>query len=1003
MNRKRMAASLMSLWSAGAVVLMIVLVLLAAAAGTALAGTLAPASETVHLQGQIRDTSGAPRQGVVVISTYLGPDIASAVSTVDGHYAFDLPPTDHYVVTVLPYQRATVGDAEVPVGFLDRWERINRTSELTLTLDVTVQPGGTILLDAYDPAGARMFSDDFPGSQYFVVYPSGTLPVSTPLQPRNHQRSLLWGWETVSGTLKNPAVLMLPSAVTTATFTVWGLWTVAEAGTIMLEMDNGGLGFSVAESQVVTVNLAYEIARTEYRKARHKYDQKVGAGYVLSATVADWLGESQAALATAAAHLAAGDGQAAAVSAYMSLTPAIRAKEEIVLEAARQDIQSRREPVTVNVVGPDMQPLDGVQVAYQQTSHDFVLSGNWGGYEVPVGDTPETIQMVGSLDLYAGIAKDIGFEYVNFPPYPGWGVIQREWPDVPYRLEDGVSLQQMAKRGLGATALNTIWMYRSPLDYPAHLNGKDYAYVKAAAVDFISTTVSHYAGKIRAWNLMNEPDSANGLGFTPDQMLDLTGAVLAAGKSADPRAVMFVNLSTPGLGFYGGGPGDVSGVDYSTHDYLHKMLDAGVRPDAIGIQFYYGAYLPPLDLGTVSDLLDLYAAEFDIPFFISEFEYPTHEEYPGIVNISTQWGWHQGHTDQVQADWAVGIYTLAMSKPHIVGANWSMSYDLPAFRAENGRQGDGYLRRDGLSPRPVAYALGDLLRSWTLSGTAQTGVDGSIGFDAFAGEYLVTLTAPTGAVRQETIHVPEGLTNTLTFMVDPQQVLAGNQQAAAAALAGARSALAWAGNLGKTSGVDAARALLSQGQAAFENGQFWSASLLGGQASSALSFRIDGQAGDWDGVSPMYSQSDAEGQAANSQLRHFYATLDNAALIMQFEFDTTRPRREVLFSLDCGADGVSDFAVTASPVERSTLFFREEYTGDPAAIFTHLIPTVDAIFSSTAEVRIPLADLGNPSQVEVILYREDTGGGTMSGLIPSLGVVAAPPWRAYLPLAVRVN
>ena len=64
--------------------------------------------------------------------------------------------------------------------------------------------------------------------------------MTDPLHVSNHQRPLLYGWETVAGVVKNPAVLMLPSDAN-ATFTVWGLWTVPEAGTIMLEMDNGGL------------------------------------------------------------------------------------------------------------------------------------------------------------------------------------------------------------------------------------------------------------------------------------------------------------------------------------------------------------------------------------------------------------------------------------------------------------------------------------------------------------------------------------------------------------------------------------------------------------------------------------------------------------------------------------------------------------------------------------------------------------------------------------------
>ncbi len=968
-------------------------------ASSSLAAALQPsAPDTVHLHGQIRDTDGHPRQGYVVISTYLGPDITQGLSTVDGFYAFDVPPQDHYVVTVLPSQRVSLGAVEVPVGFVDRWERVNRTTETDLTQDITVMPGGTILLDAYDPQGNPLFIDTFPHQAFFITYPLGSPPVTDPLQSENHQRSLLWGWETVSGILKNPAVLMLPSQAVPPT-TVWGLWTVPEAGTIMLDMDNGGLGYSAAAGEAKTINLAYELARTQLRKAQENYSHKTSAGYVFSADISLWLAQAQTALSTAQGQLLSGDGQAAAVSAYQALTPAIRAKEEIALEVARQDIQHRRLPVMIHVVGADQQPLSNIQVDFQETNHDFILNGGWGGDEVPLGDTPATRHYVGDSNLYAGIAKEIGFESLDNPPFPTWGGVQREWPVVPYRFDDDVILHKMASLGFRSTSGNTIWFNGSaPYNIPSYLEGMNYSQVKAAALDFVTTTVSHFAGKIQLYNLINEPNTANDLDFTPAQMLDFTQAVLAAGKAADPQAVMLVNLSAPGLGQIGRAPGDESTEDFSTYHYLHQMLDAGVRPDAVGVQFYNGVYLPAIDLGTASDLLDVYGQNFDLPFYITEMEYPTHEDYPGLVNYSSYWGWHQGHTDQAQADWAVGMYTLAFSKPYLLGANWSMSYDIPGDLIENGRAGDGYLHRDGLTLRPMANALGDLFHSWIISGTAQTGSAGQINFDGFAGEYTLTLTAPNGAVHQETIHIREGQANTFTIVFDPTQALAENRQDALAALGQAQQTLAWASNLGKTSGVAEAKNLFTQAKSSYNAGQYWNASGLSAQACAALAIQVDGVAGDWSGVSPLYSQSEAQGQASNSQLRHFYATLDRSSLVMQFEFNTPAPRRDFLFELDSGADGVLDYAVTASLHSSSTLFYSYAYAGHPDVIFTHLIPSIDVIYGSTVEIRIPLADLGNPDRVEVVLYLEDLGDGSMSGVIPSLGVVTAPPWHIYLPL-----
>lgn len=245
------------------------------------------------------------------------------------------------------------------------------------------------------------------------------------------------------------------------------------------------------------------------------------------------------------------------------------------------------------------------------------------------------------------------------------------------------------------------------------------------------------------------------------------------------------------------------------------------------------------------------------------------------------------------------------------------------------------------------------------------------------------------------------MTNTFVIVFDPSQALDKNRQDALTALGTAQQALSWAARLGKTSGVTEARALYTQAWAAYRAGQYWDSNTWSTRSREALAIQVDGDAGDWTGVSPLYSQSDAQGQANDSQFRHFYATLDGSSLVMQFVFDTPTPQRNFLFELDTGADGVMDFPVTASPQSGATLFFPEEYVGHPELIFTHLIPSIDVIYAGVVEIRIPLADLGNPDLVEVLQYREILDDGGPSGVIPSLGVVTAPPWHIRLPLTLR--
>jgi hypothetical protein len=318
-----------------------------------------------------------------------------------------------------------------------------------------------------------------------------------------------------------------------------------------------------------------------------------------------------------------------------------------------------------------------------------------------------------------------------------------------------------------------------------------------------------------------------------------------------------------------------------------------------------------------------------------------------------------------------------------------LAFDRPADMTEDGRQGDGYLKRDALTPRPMAYALRDLFQSWKTSGTAQTDAGGQVAFNGFAGEYLITLTGSNGAVREEKIHVREGKTNIFNLTFDENETLIDNKQDADVTLKEVRYAFAWADDLGKTKGLEEANSGYTQALLTYNAGQYWNAIQLAEQALNSLTFQIDGESDDWVGVTPRYTQSDEQAQASGNELRHFWSTMDSSYLYLLFEFNTSTPRRQVLFNLDTGADGVCDYHVHTSPMGSYTIFIRQEYASDVAAAVTHIIPTIDVIYNSTIEVRIPLVNLGNPSSVEIVGYLEDQGDGTITTVIPSLGVVNA--------------
>ena len=190
---------------------------------------------------------------------------------------------------------------------------------------------------------------------------------------------------------------------------------------------------------------------------------------------------------------------------------------------------------------------------------------------------------------------------------------------------------------------------------------------------------------------------------------------------------------------------------------LAKMMQAeGIQPDFIGLQMYYGAYGPPIDLGTLSDLFDEWERTFDYKYFIEEFEYPSHEGYREFSNGEIYFPWGQdGYTDDYQAYWGAGVYTLAMSKPDFIGVTWLLGCDQPK-EFDSRRLGDGLFEQDCLTPRPLMGSLKDLFSSWRTSGSALTDASGQVRIDGFSGDYQLTVSDASRTYLQQTVHLGEG-------------------------------------------------------------------------------------------------------------------------------------------------------------------------------------------------------------------------------------------------------
>ncbi|GAI24104.1 unnamed protein product, partial [marine sediment metagenome] len=65
------------------------------------------------------------------------------------------------------------------------------------------------------------------------------------------------------------------------------------------------------------------------------------------------------------------------------------------------------------------------------------------------------------------------------------------------------------------------------------------------------------------------------------------------------------------------------------------------------------------------------------------------------------------------------------------------------------------------------YALKDLIKSWTTTGTAVTNEKGQISFRGFGGTYVVVVSDPeTGLSKEQEITIEEQKDNPITLVLD---------------------------------------------------------------------------------------------------------------------------------------------------------------------------------------------------------------------------------------------
>lgn len=433
-------------------------------------------------------------------------------------------------------------------------------------------------------------------------------------------------------------------------------WETRDYGKLHLRADNGGLGFNAkAEEGSIVLNLNAELARTAVNDLERR-----GFG--------DKSGQLKSALSRA---LAKPTGPERAASCDIVLAEALRFRDTLELERARQEI-----------------------TRYEKPRSDFTF----GVFE----GSPYN-------ERAFQIARDAGFDLATV--LLGWG-----WTDAADRqgIEQTFGIEKLRKQGYQLKAHGVVWLQ----DYgilPPRVRSMNAQQLRDAELAQARALLDNFGGAFSLWEAMNEPNVTNTVGMPREWVLDL---LLNSAQLANAHGNLQALVNSAHEGDYGRRfavytPDNRPANDWN-RTYLSYLKDVFARDgaahlDVIGLQYYPGFHFnktfaglegPATTPSWLVDAIDRYAA-LGRPIHITEFSLPSSYQPDWTSGY-----WREPWTEQTQADYAEMVFTLAYANPRVHSITWWDITDAQSSVITGG------MCEAGGRPKPVLDRLRKLIATW---------------------------------------------------------------------------------------------------------------------------------------------------------------------------------------------------------------------------------------------------------------------------------------------------
>ena len=458
-------------------------------------------------------------------------------------------------------------------------------------------------------------------------------------------------------------------------------WNVEGFGYLFMTADNGGQGYELPTSGATrTLNLNYELAASRSARNARRVAQLSDHGWTPSREVRAFLQLADEYLADAGRAQA--DEARCGALAEKALLHALRAGEAIELERAAFDIERgpRRDRF---FFGCDAR-------AYFQMDQDVF------------------VERFTELFNFATITHYLIGTYQDFEPRYG---------DKRFDLRDAL-VKEFRRAGITVEGRPLVWFHKWVT--PEWLKGKSYAELLRYVEQHVRDVVRHYEDRIQVWEIANEMhDWANELRLTPDQLVEVTKLACEVARDTNPHVLRLINNCCVFAEYVQQRKWtelDATHPQRTPHQFMRALIEAGAPFDITGVQMYF----PTRDLADSIQLIDRFGA-LGRPVYVTETG-ATSGPSPTSVKLDTlplptePYAWHRHWDEELQAEWAESLYTLAYSRRYIQAISWYDFVDPHGF-IRNG----GLLRSTAGDRKPIFDRLKRLREQWAFRPALQRG------------------------------------------------------------------------------------------------------------------------------------------------------------------------------------------------------------------------------------------------------------------------------------------